>query len=144
MMHWQESYAIGIPHLDEQHQQLFVLLNRFYQNVLGSASRAEGTTPAEMVDYSLYFAELARYALYHFADEERWMRENSFPGLEMHQKEHELFARQVAELTNGYHAGEEFIFIDTAYFIHSWIQTHIMQTDAELGRFLAASSQENG
>ena len=145
MLHWQECYAIGIPRIDEQHQQLFVLLNRFYTEVLGGASLAEGAAPvAEMIDHSFYFTELARYALYHFADEERWMQENSFPGFAMHQKQHEKFARQVAELTNGYHAGEKYIFIYTASFIHSWIQKHILQTDAELGRFLAASSQGKG
>ena len=129
-INWQKSYAIGIPKIDEHHQHLFVLLNEFFKNILSKSSYA---------DLESLFKELVDYVAYHFTEEERLMKNNSFPGLEMHREEHGKFAKRVLALTNDYHAKKDFIFLETATFIFNWIQSHILKSDAEFGRFIAAT-----
>lgn len=132
MMNWEESYSIGIPQIDMQHQHLFFLLNKFYNNCLSNASYA---------DLVILYKELVNYATYHFSEEERWMKENQFPKLEKHKKEHKNFSKRVVGLDNDFHAGKNHIMFETASFVQGWVQTHILKSDAEFGRFVAANSK---
>jgi len=132
VMDWKESYSINIPQIDEHHKHLFSLLNELYGKCIIRAPYPE---------LRILFDSLIDYATYHFAEEERLMKENSFPGIEAHQKEHEKFTKRVVELDNDYHSEKDHIFLETAAFIHNWIQDHILKTDAEFGRFIAASDK---
>ena len=81
------------------------MLNEFFKNILSKSSYA---------DLESLFKELVDYVAYHFTEEERLMKENSFPSLETHQEEHEQFSKRVLALTNDYHAQKDFIFLETA------------------------------
>lgn len=69
------------------------------------------------------------------------MKESLFPDFEMHKKEHERFSDRVAKLDNDFHAEKNHILIETAAFIHTWIQRHILELDTEFGRFMKADTK---
>ncbi len=127
---WNNSFSVGIPKVDKQHQQLFYLLNEFYDNCVSNAPSGELT---------ILFEELLDYAKYHLAEEEGWMEKCSFAGLEMHKKEHEKFSIRVVELDKKYRVGNKHILLETAAFISEWIKTHILELDAEYGRFMKSN-----
>lgn len=86
---WNPIYRIGVDVIDQQHQKLFDISNRFYdawrQRVRGAA-------------LSRIFDELLEYTSYHFAEEERLMQQINYPALRQHRANHE----ELVELVNHY------------------------------------------
>lgn len=132
-LNWKDTYSVGITQVDEHHQYLFFLLNEFYRNCCINAPRLKLMT---------LYNDLIDYTTYHFAEEERWMEESFFPNLEMHKQEHKKFSNRVDKLDNDFHAEKNHILIETATFIHGWIQRHILESDAEFGRFIASKKKD--
>lgn len=127
---WTKAFQTGINEIDTHHQQLFQILNTLYDNRDGSATQRR-----EVVGVSLI--QLRDYARYHFAAEERLMREFQFPGYEEHQREHEKFTIRVGEFLVEYrHAGKT-LSTETFEFLNDWIITHIQGTDKKYVPYLA-------
>jgi hemerythrin len=126
---WNDRYSIGDRQCDEQHQHLFQLMARTFDDFVNQA-------PFQELDPLL--DELIDYATYHFSAEEQAMREHRFPALSMHEKEHELFSRRVAKMQDDYHRGKKHLLLEILSFLHNWLQTHILNSDAEFGRFMVS------
>lgn len=133
-IHWKDTYSVGITQIDEHHQYLFFLLNELYRNCCMNSPRLKLMT---------LYNDLIDYTSYHFSEEERLMNESKFPNFEMHKKEHEKFSHKIDKFDNDFHAEKNHVLIQTATFIHSWIQKHILELDVEFGRFIA-SKKNNG
>src|SRR5690554_5584983 len=95
MFVWDEIYRVGIPMVDEQHQRLFAIANRFH----GAVERGETRNALLAI-----FDELLDYTAYHFAEEEQKMAEIGYPDLEKHRGYHrklvslvETYRHQLAE-----------------------------------------------
>ncbi len=132
VINWNDCYSVGIPQIDEHHQHLFFLVNQTYDKFI---SRDSAKNLAALFD------ELIDYATYHFSMEEHWMRESNYPELAIYQKEHGIFSKRVGELQSCYHEGEVHLSLEVLSFLHNWLSTHILQSDAAYGCFVAA---ENG
>lgn len=125
---WDEGYSIGVPQIDEHHQHLFFLFNKFHEIFVKDA-------PGQ--NLSPLFDELIDYVIYHFDEEERLMQECRFPHYEMHRKEHEIFSQRLVELDKQYSQKKKHLLIEVVVFLHNWLKSHIMQSDADFGRFIA-------
>ena len=132
---WSDHFSVGIPQIDKHHQYLFFLLNRLYDEFIRNVP-----TPYR---HSL-LDEYIDKATSHFAAEEHWMRENDFPDQEMHEHEHEhvLFSRRVMRIDKVSLCNQRQLLLlnDTLSFLRNWLQMHILQADAKLGRFLVADN----
>lgn len=125
---WSEEYSIGVPHIDEHHQHLFFLSNSFYDIFVKA-------TPYK--DMGPLFDDLIDYAIYHFAAEEQLMHEHEFPNYNTHKQEHENFIKRVIELEIQSNRNNKILLIEIVVFLHTWLQDHIMLSDAQFGQFLA-------
>jgi len=132
IIHWNDEFSIGVPEIDAHHRYLFSLLNKTYD---GFVSHAPVENLSPLLD------DLIDYATYHFSIEERWMEASRFPGLEMHKQEHDTFSRRVSEMHKGHHNGMKLLSLELLSFLHRWLSTHILESDAEYGRFIAAEQQ---
>ena len=137
---WSDSYSIGVPHIDEHHQHLFFLFNRFHDIFVKNA-------PDQ--DLSPLFDDLIDYVIYHFAAEEQLMQEYKFPKYEMHRKEHDKFSQRLVEVDKSSSDDRKHLLIEIVVLLHNWLKAHILQSDAEFGRFIAlhcnaVSSNGNG
>lgn len=130
VLQWNDRYLIGIAQIDTHHQHLFFLVNRTYDDFINKVPRE---------NLSILFDELIDYATYHFSMEEHWMRESSYPSLSLHQREHALFAQRVTEMQTSFHSGDQHLTLEALSFLHNWLTTHILQSDGEYGRFIAAA-----
>ncbi len=126
---WSDRFSIGMPQIDEHHQHLFFLANKFYDIF---------TTNPPCQDLSPLFDDLIDYVIYHFAAEEHLMQEYRYPDIAMHQKEHDDFSKRLVELDRDSHYDKKHLLIEIVVFLHDWLQTHILQSDAVFGRFVAA------
>ncbi len=126
---WDQSFVLGVQQFDEHHQHLVGLINKTYDDFICGA-------PDETLEVVL--TELSDYAGYHFAAEENWMREHSYPHLAEHKIEHGKFAKSVLEFQAAFHDGKASISLEVLTFLKRWLKNHIFESDAAYARFDAA------
>jgi len=106
-----------------QYQKLVELLNKTYDIILYSTKKR---------DIEQILKELIDYTNYHFAAEERLMKENKCSGYRAHVNRHNEFKQQLNALYAGYHSGEAFVSTDVVLFLREWLINHILKTDNKI------------
>lgn len=120
---WNEgSLRLDIPAMDEEHRELFQILDTFLERVDSGAPRDE-LTP--MLD------RLIDKSRAHFIAEEVLMDRHGFPGLAAHKAEHERLLAEAAHLQELYRKGEvqPGLSQETSEFIRRWLFGHIAEKD---------------
>lgn len=128
VIEWNESYSVGVEELDEQHKQLFRMLNDMFR-----APEIEGGshTAANML------SDMREYASLHFAIEEKYMSECEYPKLAEHARIHQRFCRKAEEFSSELAAGREGVPMDILRFLFDWLAAHIMGDDKEYAPFVS-------
>ncbi len=116
---WNEAYALGLQEIDEQHHQLFDLINDLWEHLVQHS-------PASAVLLTL--TDLERYTLTHFTAEETFMRVMRYEGFDEHKAQHARFVARVAAERAGLQAGRELGF-DVLTFLKDWLVDHILVAD---------------
>ncbi len=124
---WTTALSVGDPEIDNDHQELFALVD-------------------EMVDADLsdsfllgIIGRLEKYTEYHFAREEDYMRENGYPGLAEHIEKHKLFVEWLKTVEQTYRRAAEspFQIADLVNdFLGTWLVEHIMHEDMQYRDFI--------
>ena len=83
---WKDEYKIGVTIIDNQHKQLFDAYDEFLHKL-----QENKTKEAKEV----LIQRLKQYTLFHFATEERYMKQISFKGLDIHKNEHIYFIEKI-------------------------------------------------
>lgn len=128
---WEDRFLTGAPQIDEHHLHLVKLLNNTYADFISHTSTDRLNT---------LFYELIDYATYHFSAEEQLMQENGYPETTTHKLEHALFCKEVAEIHANFLKRQQPLFLEVLVFLQNWLTSHILQSDAALGRFLASKT----
>lgn len=106
---WDDSIALGIPTVDEQHKALFGWVN----------------TLNEAVGDVIW--NLITYVTEHFGEEERLMLSCNYPGLAAHRKEHDQFVSRLREIQADFIDGHE-MGVNVLDFMVDWLVCHIKGT----------------
>lgn len=127
---WDNSIALGIPTIDEQHKALFGWVNTLDEAIKnGDGSEAVG----EII------WKLITYVTEHFTEEERLMLSYSYPGLAAHRKEHDQFVSRLREIQVSFIDGHE-MGVQVLDFMVDWLVCHIKGTDQGYSRFIEQQS----
>ncbi len=128
-MPWHPSLSVGIELIDEQHKEWFNRAERLFD--AGKKGQAK-----EYIGELLEF--LDSYTKKHFADEERYMRQLNYPGLEEQKKAHAAFIAQLAKLQKDYDAsgGSISVIINANRIVIDWLTKHISNMDRQIGEFV--------
>lgn len=126
-MEWNESYAIGFPHLDQQHQTLFKAV---------AAMATAVATDDGASEYVRLLGFLDRYARDHFADEEGCMARLHCPAASKNRQQHEGLLQMIAQhrrfhAAHGYDPHDAQLLVDA---LQHWLHSHIGGVDRELRR----------
>jgi hemerythrin len=122
---WNYRFLLGIQEIDQHHKHLVDLLNKTYNEF----------TERKAVGYlGCVIDELVDYSHYHFDCEERWMIETSYPDLEIHRAEHEIFAKRAAEFKLTHQQNDTYV--EILSFLSNWVTHHILETDVKFGSFI--------
>jgi len=133
---WNSTYETGNATVDNDHKEIFALVEQVLQTSF--KSRKEKIKTA--IDF------LANYTVRHFGNEERLMDESAFPHAEMHKKQHADFLTVVTKLVekfegNGYALGATEDVSDSTVLhlsleinkvVVGWLTNHIMSSDRAL------------
>ncbi len=126
---WDDSLATGFPDVDLQHKKLIAIIN----DVHGAMQASQG-------EYAIRMAKdlkrLTDYTVYHFSEEESFMRKHDYPDFEKHRREHETFIEQV----NAQIKTLSQVNPDDGYrfyrFLGTWLLNHIAKSDRDWAMFI--------
>ena len=128
---WDRHFITGLEHVDEQHQRLVNLINRLGESLIA----ADSTDDAALRSV---FDELADYARYHFAEEERLQLVSGLPSVyrDRHQLHHAQFIEQLSSMwgSRGTMSNPGEVLHE---FLCSWLAFHILGEDREMARQIA-------
>lgn len=119
---------LGHEELDRQHR---VLLRRW-----GHCQPAGNATDLRRLASELWFIE--RYALDHFASEERIMEQSGYSEATRHMRRHRQFAARMARLRQDIAAGSHQATNADFDWMSDWFEHHIREEDLRLRRHLEA------
>ena len=132
-MHWSPNLSVGIEAMDADHLALIAALNGLLE-----ACREERGHDAILAAFDRLIGDTRE----HFAREERLMLDEVYPDYELHKRIHTALLDEIADLRTKCDTGEMEIGTETTDFIRSWLTSHILESDKQLGGFLAARAED--
>ena len=127
LLKWKDAYSMNEENIDKQHKWLFKLSNDIYDLI-----------EAGVDDYEHFrelFMALNDYGIEHFIYEEMYMKEQGYPNLEAHIKEHREFSDKVRELIE-----QETHIKDIGEFVSAWLVQHVLDEDMNYKNFIESKS----
>jgi hemerythrin len=135
---WSATYSVGIKLIDDQHKELFNLVNDMYNHVNNDDEEAERAY------FQGVIKQVADYVKKHFATEETIMKRTKFQGYAGHKKAHDSFILNVVDIIEKFNEGKRVPLISLTHFIKDWILTHIAIMDKQhFERLIKAASRKH-
>ena len=119
---WKEELSVNNTQIDNQHKELFRLINEFYNGVVNQT----GKSAMSKVIY-----DLEAYVITHFKTEEEKMERAGYDLIKEHKAEHAKFIETVADFRKRFNDGRLLLSLEVTAFIKNWITDHISQTDQQ-------------
>ncbi len=119
-LEWTNDLSVGVQSIDEQHRELFGLLNQFHQV---SSEEADEALFREVV------GELIDYTKIHFAFEETLLHKHEYPELDGHKLAHRGLANQVHRYATTANFGAGPLAAELYLFLKTWLNGHIRGSD---------------
>lgn len=127
-----DEYLTGIEIIDNEHRQLFSLVNEVYALV------NDEFIFDKYDEIMRILTELKNYTEMHFQDEEEYMEQIKYPELEAQRRAHNAFIEKLVninfeELENLDNNQQEYL-QDILDFLAKWLVNHILKMDKEIGK----------
>ncbi len=131
MIQWTDRMETGVELQDRQHRELVRKVNELAAAMKAGKGR-------EVVGDMLAF--LGQYAVEHFRDEERLMKQAGYPGLAKHHAVHEAFKKDFGALVATYeaHPAKFSTAIEVQRRVLDWLRNHICGIDQDAGKYIKA------
>ncbi len=128
LFRWRDAYSVKIKVIDEQHKNLF----RIGRELFDILNKAE-----DYNDIIKILEELKNYAVYHFSEEEKYMKKFNYVEYDKHKAEHDFFIEKIKKLDieKGIKEDQREIISETLAFIEKWIESHILRSDQRYSKF---------
>jgi hemerythrin len=126
---WQTRYDTGIQVVDDQHQELFGLVERLRLSV-------QESLPAE--ETQVILEELVVATEQHFTTEEAIMAKAQYPDLTQHVAEHASMLTSLYELRTKFRQNPLALALMVPTFMDGWLKHHISDGDFGFVTFLKA------
>jgi hemerythrin len=130
---WNETFALGVDGIDQQHKALFDLINQAWQAVV---MREGGEKLGGLI------ADLEHYTQAHFVAEEAFMQSVGFPEFNAHKQFHRAFELRIAEEKTAIRNGNT-LSLDMVRYLQDWLVNHIMVADKAYADFVQAAQSRN-
>jgi hemerythrin len=129
---WTPKLAVGVPQIDEEHQELFGRVNRLL-DAMAQAKAKEELQPL--------LAFLADYVTTHFGGEQRLMQQHRYPEAAEHLSQHAFFVAEFKVLAAEVQKGgpTALVTIKLNKLLCDWLRDHVGSTDRRFGEFLRSA-----
>jgi hemerythrin len=128
LMTWtKESFGTNLSIADEQHREIFALVNGLNDAV----------TTGNRAGIGAKLDALISYVVMHFQTEEKLMQQHGYPEFAAHKAEHDKLVSTCADLQKKFHAGAAEVTGETTGFVRDWLVKHIPAIDKNYGPFFS-------
>ena len=127
-MEWKDEYDIGILEIDEQHRELFKMVNNIKKSIL------KGVSPQQII--KTVFTDIVDYTQKHFTSEEALMKKMHFPGIDIQKRQHKQLITDIVRKLKEMKAGTQHNPIIMYTFLNQWLLNHIITEDQKLREFV--------
>ncbi len=127
ILSWHDQYLIGNTVIDDEHKELFRLINEFHSKWTEKRDRQ---TIKEVLN------SLIQYCQTHFSDEESIMAQEGYVVLESHRKRHEKLVEDIFKLNQELVEKNTMLEHDLNKFLKHWLVDHIVHFDYDFRDFL--------
>jgi hemerythrin len=127
VIEWDENYSVGVEELDEQHKQLFKIINKIFD--IPDTKRVSQSI-------SDLLADMREYASVHFATEEKYMSACAYPDITNHIRAHQQYRKKVNDLCARSTVEKSGLSEDILQFLYEWLTAHILNCDKKYAPFL--------
>jgi len=117
---WVEEYGVGVESIDRQHKKFILILNKL-SDALDEGT--EDTALGEILD------ELVVYTDYHFATEEKILRQTHCEFYDEQVAEHRKLRKHLTELVMKSHKNRSEVSLELLHFMKDWLTKHLLQQD---------------
>ncbi len=131
---WENKFELGISEIDEQHKKMLQIINKLYDMFDGIKNESQ-------IEIDKIIKEMAEYALYHFATEEKYFELFNYEDKEAHIEIHNQYRNKIEEWQKEYNESKDNkIFFEISNFLHDWWSWHINNADREYVPFMRANN----
>jgi hemerythrin-like metal-binding protein len=123
---WSEALSIGKMEIDAEHKQLIRISNSLLR------AMQEGRNKN---DIAKILHELREYTVFHFTNEEEYMRSIGYPDLAKHMEEHNILKRRVKDFQHSVFIGEKVEFGPLREMLKDWLVGHILSCDLRIKEY---------
>ena len=128
---WSDKYSVGIEIIDEQHKELFNILDNCYELLLKNKDDDKYDKIITILE------ELKNYTIYHFKTEEEFMKKNGYSKFLSHKFAHDAFIEQIKEFDlYSIDTDQKKSINDLLDIVSNWIKFHILETDKNIHKYL--------
>ncbi|WP_423229824.1 bacteriohemerythrin [Clostridium aceticum] len=136
---WKEKYKIGVPIVDQQHEELFKRVSDFIHTVQKKGVWEE---KIDKVKETMVFMQ--EYVVVHFDDEEMYQEKIQYPDLDEHKQKHIQFKEAVGNYVKRFNEegySEELVQEFSGKLV-AWLIMHVAAMDQKIGEYV--DTQERG
>lgn len=126
-IHWEDSFKIGNPLIDAEHQMMVMLCKKLDYAIKANASKPE---------LIRVVVEMKKFAEFHFVSEENLMIEIGYPGYDNHAKIHTALLRELDLVAAGINKHGQIDAQELLDYIWRWLATHIEKEDLKIADHL--------
>jgi hemerythrin len=129
IVEWKTEYRVGIFKIDEQHQDIFRILNKL-------ATAIEEDKDRKTLSYIL--SDGIKHFSYHFTDEEIYLE--GHPDFDAHHQKHGQLTEKILCFEKESRKNTAFNFGEVLDFLNNWLKNHILETDIEYFKYVLGKS----
>ncbi|MDE5421732.1 bacteriohemerythrin [Ancylomarina sp. DW003] len=122
---WTPELSLDHTLIDEQHQNLFKIVNQLIENI---------NIDQEFIKKTLI--DLKKYSEQHFEEEEAILAERNYPGLEDHKFEHRFFIRRITRFCKEVVEENQELSEKMLEFLADWVKHHTFEEDQDYKKYL--------
>ena len=124
MVAWKDEYSIGVAKIDEQHKELFEIVNRV------QALLSDEFVIDKYDGIVAIINELKDYTIYHFKTEEEYMLEIGYKKLFTQKVAHQDFIEKMNSVDFSQIDNDQNKYLhEILHFVCDWLVTHILKED---------------
>lgn len=137
MYQFTEDCLIGVEQLDNEHRELFRIINDAME-LLGNEFKED-----KHDDIVKLLSELKDYTEYHFRHEEKYMEKINHPELLIQKRQHMEFTAKMSELDAIVDFREQYEVLDELLkYLVTWLYRHIIGSDIMIGKMMPVEQWE--
>jgi hemerythrin len=129
IINWNDKMSVNIGEIDKQHQCLIELVNNLHDSMkAGKGNAVMGPILTDLLNYTQF----------HFATEEKYFQQYSYPEYLLHKMQHDELTKKTKELNASFQAGKMTISIEVMNFLKDWLSNHILGSDKKYSPYLCS------